>query len=77
MADAVDDYLISLRLLAPHADYVAVNVSSPNTPGLRSLQDAGALAELLGTLVAEAAVLTRPRPRRGGRCRCSSRSHPT
>ena len=41
--DAVDDYLASLRILAPHADYVAVNVSSPNTPGLRSLQDGGCL----------------------------------
>ena len=53
LADAVEDYLTSLRLLAAHADYVAVNVSSPNTPGLRSLQDAGALAELIGALVAE------------------------
>ncbi|CAB4898503.1 MAG: quinone-dependent dihydroorotate dehydrogenase [Actinobacteria bacterium] len=37
--DAVDDYLVSARLLAPVADYVVVNVSSPNTPGLRGLQD--------------------------------------
>ena len=66
VADAVDDYLVSLRLLAPHADYVAVNVSSPNTPGLRSLQDAGALADLLGTLVAEAAVLNSTAPSAGG-----------
>ena len=58
--DAVADYLVSLRLLAPHADYIAVNVSSPNTPGLRSLQDAGALGELLGALVAEAAALVLP-----------------
>lgn len=57
LADAVEDYLVSLRLLAPHADYLAVNVSSPNTPGLRSLQDAGALGELLAALVAEAAGL--------------------
>ncbi|HEY3408427.1 MAG TPA: quinone-dependent dihydroorotate dehydrogenase [Propionicimonas sp.] len=55
LEDAVEDYLTSLRLLAPHADYVAVNVSSPNTPGLRSLQDAGALGELLTALVAQAA----------------------
>ncbi len=54
---AVEDYLTSLRLLASHADYVAVNVSSPNTPGLRSLQDAGALGELLTALVAEAATV--------------------
>ncbi len=51
LAAATEDYLTSLRLLAPYADYLAVNVSSPNTPGLRSLQDAGALAELLTTLV--------------------------
>lgn len=57
LEDAVQDYLKSLRLLAPHADYFAVNVSSPNTPGLRSLQDAGALAELVGVLVAEAGRL--------------------
>ena len=54
---AVADYLLSLRTVTPHADYVAVNVSSPNTPGLRSLQDAGALADLLGALVAETRAL--------------------
>jgi dihydroorotate dehydrogenase len=37
--DAVADYRISARLLAGVADYLAVNVSSPNTPGLRGLQD--------------------------------------
>jgi dihydroorotate dehydrogenase len=47
---AVGDYLGSLRELRPYADYVAVNVSSPNTPGLRQLQDAGALADLLAAL---------------------------
>lgn len=57
LEEAVQDYLASFRLLAPHADYIAVNVSSPNTPGLRSLQDGGALAGLVDALVAEAAVL--------------------
>lgn len=52
---AVDDYLTSLALVAPHADYVAVNVSSPNTPGLRTLQDGGALGALLTALVERAA----------------------
>ena len=52
--EAVDDYLHSLRVLKPHADYFAVNVSSPNTPGLRGLQDRGALDELVGALAAEA-----------------------
>lgn len=58
LQNAVGDYLRSLRLLAPYADYIAVNVSSPNTPGLRSLQDRGALTELLSTLVDEALVST-------------------
>jgi dihydroorotate dehydrogenase len=50
---AVDDYLGSFRLLADHADYVVVNVSSPNTPGLRELQDAAWLKPLLMALVDE------------------------
>ncbi|MPY99325.1 MAG: quinone-dependent dihydroorotate dehydrogenase [Actinophytocola sp.] len=55
--DAVDDYLFSLRTLYPHADYFAINVSSPNTPGLRTLQDKGSLAELLAALQRESAEL--------------------
>jgi dihydroorotate dehydrogenase len=55
LADAVDDYVTSLRALAPYADYLAVNVSSPNTPGLRTLQDAGHLRDLLSALQAELA----------------------
>jgi len=50
---ATEDYLGSFRLLADHADYLAVNVSSPNTPGLRELQDAAWLQPLLAALVAE------------------------
>lgn len=56
--DAVADYLASFDLVHPHADYVAVNVSSPNTPGLRTLQDGGAMAALLGALTARARVLS-------------------
>ncbi|MDN5789666.1 MAG: quinone-dependent dihydroorotate dehydrogenase [Micrococcales bacterium] len=52
--DATSDYLHSMRVLAPYADYVAINVSSPNTPGLRSLQDRGALDEILRELRREA-----------------------
>jgi dihydroorotate dehydrogenase len=52
--EAVEDYLFSLRALRRYADYVAVNVSSPNTPGLRALQDRAALGELLAALRAEA-----------------------
>lgn len=57
LAEATADYLQSLRCLAPYADYIAINVSSPNTPGLRSLQQASELAELLHSLTAEAAQL--------------------
>ena len=39
IADATADYVTSAQLLAPHADYLVVNVSSPNTPGLRGLQE--------------------------------------
>jgi dihydroorotate dehydrogenase len=45
--DAVADYERSARVLAPFADYLVVNVSSPNTPGLRGLQELDALAPLL------------------------------
>lgn len=50
LAHAVEDYTASLRTLHPYADYVAVNVSSPNTAGLRSLQEREALGELLREL---------------------------
>ena len=46
-AAVVEDYTMSARLLAPFADYLAVNVSSPNTPGLRSLQSVERLGPLL------------------------------
>jgi dihydroorotate dehydrogenase len=52
--DAIDDYLASTRVLAPLADYLVVNVSSPNTPGLRGLQARDRLEPLL-VAVAEAA----------------------
>ena len=48
--DAVEDYLKSFELVYPVADYVAVNVSSPNTPRLRELQQPGQLDELLRAL---------------------------
>lgn len=54
LADAVADYVTSFDLLAPFADYIAINVSSPNTPGLRSLQDGGFLSELMAELVGRA-----------------------
>lgn len=63
LAQATEDYLTSLRQLHRYADYVAINVSSPNTPGLRSLQDGAALDELLQALVGE----TRSLAAAGGR----------
>ncbi|PSL39601.1 dihydroorotate oxidase A [Labedella gwakjiensis] len=52
--DAIDDYLESTRVLAPLADYLVVNVSSPNTPGLRGLQEIDRLAPLLSAVKAAA-----------------------
>ncbi|KZY72165.1 dihydroorotate dehydrogenase [Oleiphilus sp. HI0071] len=50
---ANDDYLIGLRKAYPNADYISVNVSSPNTPGLRSLQFGDSLKQLLDALKTE------------------------
>ena len=47
---AVDDYLIGLEKVYPHADYITINISSPNTKNLRDLQDAEQLDGLLGAL---------------------------
>jgi dihydroorotate dehydrogenase len=54
LEDAVADYLLSARSLAPAADYLVVNVSSPNTPGLRLLQDVETLRPLLKAVGEEA-----------------------
>ncbi|MEV0726124.1 quinone-dependent dihydroorotate dehydrogenase [Micromonospora purpureochromogenes] len=62
LADAVEDYLASYRALRAHGDYFAVNVSSPNTPGLRSLQDKSHLDALLAALVGEKPVLVKIAP---------------
>ena len=51
--DAVNDYLKCFRILYGHVDYFTVNVSSPNTPGLRSLQDKGPLTNILSSLQKE------------------------
>lgn len=51
--NAVHDYRQSAKLLAPHADYLAVNVSSPNTPGLRSLQSVESLEPILKAVIQE------------------------
>lgn len=66
LEQAGEDYLMLLRAFAPLADYLAVNVSSPNTPGLRTLQSRQALADLLAPLAVErkvqAAALGKPLP---------------
>jgi dihydroorotate dehydrogenase len=59
---AVDDYLSCFQTLAPYADYIAVNVSSPNTPGLRKLQEREPLDRLLGSLSDANRQLKRPLP---------------
>jgi len=59
---AVEDYAAAFVALAPLADYVAINISSPNTPGLRRLHERAALDELLGELVRINRRLARPRP---------------
>ncbi|HWL01206.1 MAG TPA: quinone-dependent dihydroorotate dehydrogenase [Microbacteriaceae bacterium] len=51
---AIDDYLASTRILAPLADYLVVNVSSPNTPGLRGLQELDQLRPLLSAVLGAA-----------------------
>ncbi|THV30749.1 quinone-dependent dihydroorotate dehydrogenase [Glycomyces paridis] len=61
---AIEDYLQSMRFLYPFADYFAINVSSPNTPGLRQLQDASSLRDLLGALRVEGERLAAGRAQR-------------
>jgi dihydroorotate dehydrogenase len=61
-AEAVADYVTSARLLGPLADYVVVNVSSPNTPGLRALQAVELLRPLLTAVKAELSTEAVRRP---------------
>lgn len=49
-ADRIGDYAAGIARMAPSADYLTVNISSPNTPGLRQLQDEGALRDLLAAV---------------------------
>jgi dihydroorotate dehydrogenase len=63
--DPLADYVACLRALYPLVDYLAINVSSPNTPGLRELQKPARLDELLGALLAARTALAgeaRPKP---------------
>src|SRR5512145_773787 len=52
---AVDDYLACIDALHAHADYMVVNISSPNTPGLRELQERGSLEKLIRACAARLA----------------------
>jgi len=58
LTEASEDYLYSFRLLREFADYIVLNVSSPNTPGLRELQGPAALSKLLSA-IAEKNLITR------------------
>src|SRR5439155_10896844 len=50
LAEAAEDYARSFRVLQPHADFFVVNVSSPNTPGVRQLQDESALDDIMAAI---------------------------
>ena len=62
LEEAPQDYLRSLSLLWDYGDYFVVNVSSPNTPGLRELQDKDKLEQLLDTLQSFVQTQARPKP---------------
>jgi dihydroorotate dehydrogenase len=53
--DRIADYVLGVRAMEQYADYLTVNISSPNTPGLRALQDKSALDDLLAAVMAERA----------------------
>ncbi|MBI3244736.1 MAG: quinone-dependent dihydroorotate dehydrogenase [Chloroflexi bacterium] len=62
LEQAADDYCALLKQVAPYADYVALNLSSPNTPGLRQLQTKTYIADLLGQVAAARDELTKRKP---------------
>ncbi len=51
-ADRIADYVTGVQAMAPYASYLTINISSPNTPGLRALQDKDALRDLLARVMA-------------------------
>ncbi len=59
-ANRIADYALGVKTFAPHAAYITINISSPNTPGLRALQSRAQLSELLTHVIAA-------RPKRAGR----------
>jgi len=58
--DRIADYVTGVRAAAPLASYVTVNISSPNTPGLRNLQDRAALAELVAAVIEARGAIATP-----------------
>jgi dihydroorotate dehydrogenase len=60
LESATDDYLYSFRVLRDFADYITLNVSSPNTPGLRELQEPAALSRLLHAIGSEPGPVAKP-----------------
>ena len=62
--NAVDDYLIALRAVYATADYIAINISSPNTKNLRDLQAPDSVASLVASIVREGEVLARAQSKR-------------
>jgi len=60
LEQATDDYLYSFRMLRDFADYITLNISSPNTPGLRELQEPERLSELLHAIGDEAGTASKP-----------------
>jgi dihydroorotate dehydrogenase len=62
LEDAADDYANSFRVLRPHLDFFVVNVSSPNTPNLRKLQDKAALDNIFAAIQKINRASTNPKP---------------
>ena len=60
LEQATDDYLYSFRMLRDFADYITLNISSPNTPGLRELQEPEKLSELLYAIGKDAGTAPKP-----------------
>lgn len=64
ITNATDDYLTCLNGVYPHADYVTINISSPNTQNLRTLQSDEALDQLLGAIAARREILQQQHSKR-------------
>jgi dihydroorotate dehydrogenase len=60
LEQATEDYLYSFRILRDFADYITLNISSPNTPGLRELQEPEKLSELLAAIGNERGTVPKP-----------------